>query len=253
LTAQRFASDPFAARPGGRLFRTGDVGRLLSDGQVAFVRRTDDQIKVRGFRVEPTEIEAMLNRHPCVSQSVVVARQASRQDRQLIGYLVPAPQGPPNLRELRDFLRVGLPDYMVPDLFVKLESLPLSANGKIDRFELPAPSAANTLPEAAFTAPRTELEKTVADILGGLLGLERVDVEGNFFVLGGHSLLGAQLINRVRQVFGVEMSLRVLFDAPTVADLSAEIERLLALKRERLNDDKFRGVLESAAQAGIGH
>jgi acyl carrier protein len=141
----------------------------------------------------------------------------------------------------------------VPEIFVKLASLPLSANGKIDRSELPAPSEANTLRDHAFTAPRTKLEKTVADILGSLLGVERVDVEGNFFVLGGHSLLGAQLIARVRQVFGVEMSLRVLFEAPTVAELSAEIERLLAPKPGWVNDNKVRSVLESTAQTGMGH
>jgi amino acid adenylation domain-containing protein len=233
LTAKRFVPDPFVARPGGRLFKTGDVARLLSDGQIAFVRRMDDQIKVRGFRVEPNEITAVLNRHPRVLQSLVVARQAEPGERRLVGYVVPAPDGPPTPSELGDFLRVRLPDYMVPEIFVKLESLPLSANGKIGRLELPAPSEANTLRDHTFTAPRTDLEKTVANILGSLLGVERVDVEANFFVLGGHSLLGAQLIARVRRELGVEMSLRVLFEGPTVAELSAEIERLRVLKLER--------------------
>jgi len=245
LTAKRFVSDPFAARQGGRLFKTGDVAKLLSDGQIAFLGRMDDQIKVRGFRVEPDEIAAVLNRHPRVLQSLVVARQAALGDRHLVGYVVPGPEGTPTSSELRDFLRVRLPDYMVPEKFVKVEYLPLSANGKMNRSNLPAPSEANTLPDNVFTAPRTELEKAVASILGGLLGVKHVDVEGNFFVLGSHSLLGAQLIARIRNLFGVEMSLRVLFEAPTVAELSAEIERLLALKHVGMNNNDVRSLLES--------
>jgi amino acid adenylation domain-containing protein len=253
LTAKRFVPDPFAVRPGGRLFKTGDVARVRSSGQIAFVRRMDDQIKVRGFRVEPNEITAVLNRHPRVLQSLVVARQAGEGDKRLVGYVVPAPEGPPTPSELRDFLRDRLPSYMVPELFVKLESLPLSANGKIRRLDLPAPSEANTLHDHAFTAPRTDLEKTVAKMLGSLLGVERVDVEANFFVLGGHSLLGAQLIARVRRELGVEMSLRVLFEAPTVAELSAEIERLRVLKPERKKDNEVQCALECAARANAEH
>jgi len=253
LTARRFVADPSAARPGERMFRTGDVAKVLPDGQVAFLRRMDDQIKVRGFRVEPNEIEAVLNRHPHVLQSVVVARQAALGDKHLVGYVVPKPEGAPTPTELRDFLRARLPDYMVPEMFVKLETLPLSANGKISRLDLPTPNEANTLHDQAFTAPRTELEKTVAGMLGGLLGVERVDVEANFFVLGGHSLLGAQLIARIRRVLGVEMSLRVLFEAPTVAALSTEIERLLAIKREGASDNKVLCGPESSAQPDVRH
>jgi amino acid adenylation domain-containing protein len=242
LTAKRFIPDRFSAKSGGRLFKTGDVAKLLSDGQIAFVRRMDDQIKVRGFRIEPNEVAARLNQHPRVVQSVIVARQAASGDKHLTGYLVTTPGGPPTPSELRDFLRARLPDYMVPETFVTLASLPLSANGKIDRSKLPAPNEANTLRDHIFTAPRTDLEKRVADILVSLLGVERVDVEGNFFELGGHSLLGAQLIARVRSIFGLEMSLRVLFEAPTVAELSAEIERLLASKRGEVNEDKVRSL-----------
>jgi amino acid adenylation domain-containing protein len=247
LNAKRFIPDPFSAKPGGRLFKTGDVAKLLSDGQVAFVRRMDDQIKVRGFRIEPNEIAARLNRHPQVLQSLVVARQAASGDRHLVGYLVTAPEGPPTQSELRNFLRARLPDYMVPEIFVKLERLPLSSNGKVHRSALPAPNETNTLRDHTFTAPRTDLEKKVADILGNLLGVEQVDVEGNFFELGGHSLLGAQLIARIRSIFGVEMSLRVLFEAPTVAQLSAGIERLLASKCEGMNNGKVPCVPEAAA------
>jgi acyl carrier protein len=161
-----------------------------------------------------------------------VVRENAEGDRRLVGYLVPAAEGSPTPGELRDFLHVRLPEYMVPDLFVKLKSLPLSTNGKISRSGLPAPDEENTLLDSTFTAPRTDVEKTIANILGGLLGVKQVDVEGNFFELGGHSLVGAQLISRVRNVFGVELSLRVLFEGPTVAQLSVQIERLLDLKME---------------------
>jgi amino acid adenylation domain-containing protein len=252
LTAERFVPDPFATKPGGRLFKTGDVAKLLSDGQIAFVRRMDDQVKVRGFRVEPYEITAVLNRHPRVLQSVVVARATAQEDKRLVGYVVPALHGSLTPSELREFLRLRLPDYMVPETFVRLESLPLSAHGKIQRSELPDPNEANTLRDNVFIAPRTDLEKTVANILASLLGVERVDVEANFFVLGAHSLVGAQLIARVRREFGVEMSLRVLFEAPTVAELSAEIGRLLALKPEGTNPKEIPCLLACAAQTGIG-
>jgi amino acid adenylation domain-containing protein len=249
LTAKRFVSDTMSASLGGRLFRTGDLVRILADGQISFVRRIDDQTKVRGFRVEPSEIGAILNRHPKVLQGLVVARQAPGGDRTLVGYLVSKPDGPPTPGELREFMRVRLPDYMVPDKYVRLERMPLSSNGKLSRNDLPEPDEANTLRESTFTAPRTEVEKTVAAILAGLLGVDKVDVEGNFFVLGGHSLLGAQLIARVRKILGVEMSLRVLFAAPTVASLSIEIERLLAAKRTAASGGNVAGAHEPALRA----
>jgi acyl carrier protein len=248
LTAKRFIPDPFAVKLGARMFKTGDVAKRLPDGRVAFVRRMDNQIKVRGFRVEPDEIVAALNRHPRVVQSMVVARKAAQGDGHLVGYVVPTLEGLPTPSELRDFLRVRLPDYMVPEIFVKLESLPLSANGKVSRLNLPAPNETNTLRDSTFTAPRNDLEKTVAEILGNLLGVEQVDVEANFFELGGHSLVGAQLIARIRRAFGVEMSLRVLFEGPTVAQLSAEIGRLLEL--EEINEDDGQCALQTSALTG---
>jgi acyl-CoA synthetase (AMP-forming)/AMP-acid ligase II len=231
LTAKRFVPDPLSEAPGGRLFKTGDLVRRLPDGQISFIRRIDDQVKVRGFRVEPSEIGAILSRHPGILQSVVVARLSPGGDRRLVGYLVANPEGRITVGELREFMGARVPDYMVPEIFVRLDSMPLSPNGKLSRNDLPEASEANILQEYSFTAPRTETEKTVADILAGLLGVDKVDVEGNFFVLGGHSLVGAQLIARIRRIVGVEMSLRVLFAAPTVASLSKEVERLLAAKQ----------------------
>jgi len=227
LTAQRFIRNPFGAKPGERLFKTGDLARFLPDGQIAFLGRMDEQVKVRGFRVEPNEVTATLNEHPHIQQSVVVAREVASRDTRLIGYFVAVPQSQPTLGELRDFLGARLPDFMVPATFVRLEKLPLTANGKVDRKSLPAADETNTLRDSSYTAPRTDMEKTVAGILERLLELEHVDVEDNFFSLGGHSLLGAQLVARLRDSFGVEVPLRVVFEAPTVAELSAEVGRLL--------------------------
>ena len=245
LTAQRFIPNPFGAKPGERLFKTGDLARLLSDGQIAFLGRIDEQVKVRGFRVEPNEVTATLNEHPHIQQSVVVAREVAPGDTRLIAYFVAVPQSHPTLGELRDFLGARLPDFMVPATFVRLEKLPLTANGKVDRMSLPAPEDTNTLRDSAYTAPRTDMEKTVAGILERLLGLEHVDVEENFFSLGGHSLLGAQLVARLRDTFGIEMPLRVIFEAPSVAELSSEIDRLLVAKVEAMSEKEVQRLLNS--------
>ena len=245
LTAQRFIPNPFGAKPGERLFKTGDLARLLSDGQIAFLGRIDEQVKVRGFRVEPNEVTATLNEHPHIQQSVVVAREVAPGDTRLIAYFVAVPQSHPTLGELRDFLGARLPDFMVPATFVRLEKLPLTANGKVDRMSLPAPEDTNTLRDSAYTAPRTDMEKTVAGILERVLGLEHVDVEENFFSLGGHSLLGAQLVARLRDTFGIEMPLRVIFEAPSVAELSSEIDRLLVAKVEAMSEKEVQRLLNS--------
>jgi len=245
LTAQRFIPNPFGAKPGERLFKTGDLARLLSDGQIAFLGRIDEQVKVRGFRVEPNEVTVTLNEHPNIQQSVVVAREVAPGDTRLIAYFVAVPQSHPTLGELRDFLGARLPDFMVPATFVRLEKLPLTANGKVDRMSLPAPEDTNTLRDSAYTAPRTDMEKTVAGILERLLGLEHVDVEENFFSLGGHSLLGAQLVARLRDTFGIEMPLRVIFEAPSVAELSSEIDRLLVAKVEAMSEKEVQRLLNS--------
>jgi len=251
LTAQRFIPNPFGARPDERLFRTGDLARFLPDGQIAFVGRIDEQVKVHGFRVEPNEVAAALDAHPGVQQSVVVAREVGPGDTRLIGYLVPVSGSYLTLSALRAFLRTRLPDYMVPATFVSLEKLRLTPNGKVDRMSLPPPDESNTLRDDARGAPRTEMEKTVAGILERVLNLEHVDVEENFFSMGGHSLLGAQLVARFRDTFGIEMPLRVIFEAPTVAELSAEIERLLVTKLEAMSEKEVLRILGSTPQAGL--
>lgn len=248
LTAEKFPPNPFSGKPGDRLFKTGDIVKRLADGQLAFFGRMDDQIKVRGFRIEPNEIAAALNEHPVILQSAVVAHEISPGDRRLVAYFVVRSDLCPTLGELREFLGARLPEYMIPASFVILENLPLTANGKVDRGALPMPDSANTLRDNVFVAPRTDVEKTVAGILAPLLGLDQVDVEDNFFSLGGHSLLGTQLIARVRDAFGVELALRNVFEAPTVAGISVEIERLLLEKLESLSEEKANSLLASTLQ-----
>jgi len=238
LTAERFVPDPFSSEPGARLFRTGDLGRYLPDGQVAFLGRIDEQIKIRGFRIEPAEIVKVLDEHPAVQASTVVAREVEPGDKRLVAYFVPAAKAQPTHTELRNFIAARVPEYMVPATFVKLEALPLNPSGKVDRAALPAPNAENTLRDSSFVAPRTPIEERLAAMLALLLDLDRVGVEDNFFLLGGHSLLGTQLIARVRDAFGVELSLRTLFDAPTVSKLSAQIEALLLAKLEAMSEEE---------------
>jgi amino acid adenylation domain-containing protein len=252
LTAARFVPNPFGAETEQKLFRTGDMARLLPDGQIAFLGRTDEQVKVRGHRVEPSEVTAVLNGHSHVQQSIVVAREVTQGNIHLVAYFVPTAESQLTLTELRDFLGARLPDYMIPATYVRLEELPLTPNGKVDRAALPAPDDTNTLRDNAFAAPRTDMEKALADILGRLLGLEKVDVQENFFALGGHSLLGAQLMARVRDAFGVEVPLRMLFESPTVAELSAEIERLLVAKLQAMSETEVQRLLDSTPQTDAG-
>jgi len=248
LTAERFVENPFDG-DGTRLFKTGDGAQVLPDGQIAFLGRFDEQIKIRGFRIEPNEIAAALNEHPAVSQSVIVAREVNCGDSRLVAYLVPKAGHIATVSELRDFLGAKLPAYMVPAMYVTIDAIPLTPNGKVDRGALPAPDASNTLGEDVFHAPHTEVEQVVAGILAPLLGVERVDVEANFFALGGHSLLGIQLISRVREALGVELSLRTVFEAPSVVELSAEIERLLCAKLEAMSEEEVQRTLGVAEKA----
>ena len=244
LTAERFITNPFNSGA-GRLFRTGDRAQYLTDGQIAFLGRVDEQIKIRGFRIEPSEIIAVLDDHPSVSQSVVVAREVTPGDLRLVAYIVANGEALPTCAGLREFLGARLPDYMLPAMFVKLETIPLTPNGKVDRTALPVPDAANTIGDGAIRGPQTEIEEIVARTVAPLLGLEQVDVEANFFSLGGHSLLGIQLISRLRESLGVELSLRTVFEAPSVLELSAEIERLLCAKLEAMSEDEVERTLNA--------
>jgi amino acid adenylation domain-containing protein len=221
LTAERFIPNPFGRKAGARLYRTGDVARYLSDGQVEFLGRADDQVKIRGYRIELGEIEAALNGRRGVKQSVVIAVEDERGGKRLLGYVVGA-EGV-TAAELKGHLRERLPGYMVPEAIVMLESLPLTANGKVDRQRLPAPGKQDIEPGGMYVAPNTPIEKDVARICGEVLRFEDVGIYDNFFALGGHSLLVTQVISRINSAFQVELPVRALFDAPTVSGLVAAI------------------------------
>lgn len=245
LTAQNFIADPFSRRAGARLYRSGDLARRLPDGRIAFMGRMDEQIKIRGYRVEPGEISAALNRHPAISSSCVAAYEHDSGEISLAAYIVRESNAAITSAQLRSFLGESLPDYMVPATFVKLKCLPMTANGKLDRSALPKPTIDNTLDDAGFAAPQSEIEQWLAGFLAGLLKVDRVSRNDNFFDLGGHSLMGAQLIAKVYQRFAVELSLRSLFDHPTIAEISSEIERLLFAKVQTMTDEEAQRILES--------
>jgi len=239
LTAERFVANPIA--PGTKLYKTGDLGRRLPDGQIAFLGRVDHQIKIRGYRIEPGEIAAAMNAHASVTTSAVVARADGADEKRLIGYIVA--NGEFTRSELQGFLLDRLPDYMVPSVFVVVDSLPLTASGKIDYNALPLPTSENTLrDEPAATGSVTEA--TMARIASELLRVPEVGPDDDFFLLGGHSLLGTQLIVRIREAFDVEVPLRTLFEQPTVRGLAAVIEQLLI--------EKIQGMSEDEAQRTLG-
>jgi amino acid adenylation domain-containing protein len=230
LTAERFVPDPFGpsagAEPGGRLYRTGDMARWRPDGTLEFLGRLDQQLKLRGFRIEPGEIETVLGRHPSVRTAVVSAREDAPGDKRLVAYVVPEGE-PPDSGALRHFLEQRLPEYMVPAAIVVLKSLPLSPNGKLDRRALPPPELTEPADREDYVPPRTPVEAMLADIWATVLRLERVGIRDNFFSLGGHSLLATQVVTRVRTAIGVELPLRALFEEPTVADLATRVSSAL--------------------------
>ncbi|WP_164557810.1 amino acid adenylation domain-containing protein [Massilia atriviolacea] len=218
LSAQRFVPDPFAARPGARMYRTGDLGRWLADGTVQFLGRNDHQVKIRGQRIEPGEIEAHLARQDGVREAVVLAREDSPGDKRLVAYVA----GAADPQALRAALARELPDYMVPAACVVLDALPLSANGKLDRKALPAPQGA-AYAQRAYAAPKGETEAALARVWADLLRLERVGRHDHFFDAGGHSLLVMQLIARVRQEWDIDLPLMDVFANPTLCALASVI------------------------------
>lgn len=243
LTAERFIRDPFSSEAGARLYRTGDRARSLPSGEIAYLGRLDDQIKILGHRIEPNEIVAVLDRHPAIQASVVIARDDAYGEKHLVAHIVLKDQAQPATVELRSFLELELPTFMVPAIFVPVEALPLTPNGKIDTVALPAPNAENTLRDLPFISPRTPVEERLAETLSSLLALEHISINDNFFLLGGHSLLGTQLIAQLRGQFGVDLGLRTLFDSPSVAQLAIEIERLIQIKIAAMSEEEVATLL----------
>jgi amino acid adenylation domain-containing protein len=252
LTAERFIASPFRGEE-GRLYRTGDLGRTLPNGEIAFLGRLDDQIKIRGYRIELNEINAILNEHPSVQASVVIAREDTPGEKRLVAYTVLVPGSQRDEKGLRELLGQRLPDYMEPSAFVWMEALPLTPNGKVDREALPRPSAEDGFQEREFIAPRTPVEETLAGIIREVLKLPRVSIDDDFFHLGAHSLLGAQVIARVRSVFGTELKLLDVFDAPTVAELSVKIEEALTRQLNAMSEAEVDAALAALNVAAGQH
>jgi acyl carrier protein len=216
--------DPFRSEPGARLYRTGDRVRFWGDGNIEFLGRIDHQVKIRGHRVELSEVDSALSQHPAVREVVCLAREDRPGEKLLAAYLVPREGGKPTASELQRFVRERLPEAMVPSDFVLLDELPLTPNGKVDRAALLTSRGIRAGVEGAFVAPRTPLEETLARIWAEVLGAERVGIEDNFFELGGHSLRATQVASRVRELFQVDLPLRHLFSNPTVAELARIVE-----------------------------
>jgi amino acid adenylation domain-containing protein len=244
LTATRFMPDPFSEEPGARMYATGDRGMFLEDGQIAFLGRLDDQIKIRGYRIEPEEIVSTLVRIPEILEAAVAVRGDQPEEYRLVAYVVIAPNNNLTYSAIQEFLREHLPDYMVPTVFVVLDRLPLTSHGKVDRAALPDPGEENTMKDDSIEDAESPVEVRLKEILIPLLKVNELGVHSNFFQLGGHSLLGAQVLVRIRESFGVELSLKAIFDHPTVGGISAEIERLILEKLEGLD-------ASTDAQAGI--
>jgi len=243
LSRERFIINPFTKREGDRLYKTGDLGRYLPSGEVEPLGRADRQIKVRGFRVEPEEIEATLEKHPSVDRALIIPSESATHDKRLIAYIVPnydGAQASDNLplsfsreqrssldKELRRYLREHLPLYMIPSSFVMIAEIPLTPNRKVDRRSLPPPDESPSNEPDNYVAPNTPIEEIVAAIWSSVLGVKRVGISDNFFALGGHSLLATRVISRVKGAFDVELPVRRMFEFPTVAGIAESIESIM--------------------------
>ena len=235
LTAEKFVPNPFSDTPGERLYRSGDLGRCLADGNLEFAGRIDSQIKLRGFRIELEEIEAALAQHSEVAQAVVILREDNPGDKRIVAYVVPRIEETVRAFELRKYLSKRLPEYMVPSDFVFQKSLPLTLNGKVDRRALPAPKRDRSALEQSYDAPATPSESRLCAIWAEVLHLDRVGVNDNFFELGGDSLVASRILSRVRTAFGASLPLRAFFERPVIS----HIARLLEVARTEKSETQF--------------
>ena len=256
---KRFAPNPFQDDTGDLVYHTGDQGRYRPDGTIEFLGRFDNQVKLRGMRVELGEIEAVLAQHAKVVETVVLAREDIPGDKQLVAYVVLTQEHVPSVEELRRFLKKRLPDYMIPAAFVPVEALPLTPNGKVDHRALLALDVARQTPEASFVAPRDALEEELVEIWRDVLELDRVGIHNNFFALGGHSLIAIRLTSRINQEFEVELSLPAIFESLTIEEtairvleqqiLASESERVKMLLKESDSDTDGRTTMPEPASA----
>jgi len=223
LTSAKFLINFYTNNKNDRLYKTGDMGRYLPDGKVEFAGRVDHQVKIRGYRVELAEIESVLYQLPTVKTSVAIAHNDIHDDQHIIAYIVATPGCTSSPDEFRRSLQAKLPAHMIPSAFILVEKLPLTPNGKLDLKALPRPGHSRPEIDDAFTAPRTYIEETLAQIWSELLKLDKVGVHDNFFALGGHSLLATQIVSRIHSAFSIELPLRQMFETPTVAGMAVVI------------------------------
>ena len=247
LTKERFIPDRFSNDPAARLYRSGDRVQILPSGELLFLGRCDEQIKIRGYRIEPQEIISTINAHPAVQDSIITVGEDAANEKCMIAYVITEN---PNLTrsELAEFLNSRLPEYMIPAVFVRMDSLPITPNGKVNRAALPTPAAENLLPDRISSAPSSAVAEKIAGIVCELLGIEQIGVDENFFLLGGHSLLGTQVIAKIRDAFSVELPLRTIFEQPTIAGLSSEVEQRF-LERLDVMSDREAGLLLDESSA----
>jgi acyl carrier protein len=259
LTAERFVTDPFNSDPHARLYLSGDRARRTSSGDLEYLGRLDAQLKIRGFRIEPGEVEAVLGEHPAVRQAVVLAREDTPADKRLVAYVVPTDKTSSDIDALRALVRTRLPEYMHPSAYVVLEALPLTSNGKLDRHALPAPRYGAAID--AFVAPRDALENAIGEVWREVLGIEQVGLHSNFIEVGGHSLLATQVVARLSELLQVELPVKRMFEAPTIAELAAEVVSIgagsdeselgrILREVESLSDDEVARQLDGERSGG---
>ncbi|MBO9703699.1 MAG: AMP-binding protein, partial [Sporocytophaga sp.] len=223
LSSEKFIENPFVK--GGRMYRSGDIGRWLAEGRMEYLGRKDEQVKIRGYRIETGEIESVLQGHPGIALSAVVAQSSGEGDKELVAYLVGKEQDNTlDVSDIRAYLSAQLPSYQVPSHYMQLEALPLTANGKLDKAQLPSIDGLGTLRSHQYVAPRTQSEKQLAAIWEEILNREQIGVHDDFFDLGGHSLKAIQLMARINKSFDVDLGLPLLFNNPNIESLSNEID-----------------------------
>ncbi len=252
LTEERFVPDPFSSVPKARMYRTGDLVRYRPDGVLEFLGRMDHQVKIRGYRIELGEIESVLSRHVQAKEAVVVAREDSFGNKQLVGYVTPSHGKHPPVESLRSFLRERLPEYMIPSVFMVLESFPLTPNKKVDRKALPAPEQVRHMAAGDILQPKTHTEKELLKIWKETLSIEEIGAGDSFFDLGGHSLSAVQVTMRIRQVFDVDFPMRLVFQAPTLIELAAKIDELVLEQVDSQELDALLNEIEQLSDEEVG-